>query len=214
MKKIILILTTLVWAVTALAQTPEEIIARMEAKMESPEQYREHGAAMTMDMKMPIIGTVTSRAYTKGDKIRLEIIKDGKTELITWRDGKTDWTYELAKNTIEIKDDTSASASGSVQQDADMAMFTGVSEGYDVSIRKETADAWYLRCRKSRTNTKKDDPKTMDLVVEKGTYKPLSLSAKVSIVSVTIRDIAYGVSDEFVTFDAAKYPTATFVDKR
>ena len=38
MKKIILILTTLFWAVAALAHTPDEIIARMEATMQTPEQ--------------------------------------------------------------------------------------------------------------------------------------------------------------------------------
>lgn len=214
MKKIILILTTLFWAVAALAQTPEEIVSRMEATMQTPEQYKENGLSMTMEMKMPIIGTVASRVYTRGDRMRLEVVKDGKTGVITWRDGKTDWTYDAEKNTIEIKNDVSASATGSKQQEGDMAMFEGVTKGYDVSIRKETSSAWYLRCKKSRTNTDKDDPKTMDLVVAKGTYKPISLSAKVSIVSVTIRDIAYGVSDDMVTFDAAQYPTATFVDKR
>lgn len=212
MKKIILILTTLFWAVAALAQTPDEIIARMEATMQTPEQYNENGFSMVMEMKMPIVGTVMTRAYTKGDKMRLEMIKDGKTSLITWRDGKTDWTYDLEKNTVEIKDDTASSSPK--QQEGDMAMFEGVSKGYDVSLRKETADAWYLRCKKLKTNTEKNDPKTIDLVVAKGTYNPISLSAKVSIVSVTIRDIAYGVSDDMVTFDAARYPTATFVDKR
>ena len=54
----------------------------------------------------------------------------------------------------------------------------------------------------------------MDLVVAKGTYYPKSLSASMSGVTTTLRDIAFGVSDEDLTFDAADYPGVKIVDKR
>lgn len=213
MKRIITILAVLVWSIGAFAQTAQEIVSRMEATMQTPEQYEKNGLAMTMEMKMPIVGTISSRALTKGDYMRVDVFKAGKTAAISWRDGKTDWTYDLEKNTIEITNITPATKDAS-KTDADIAMFEGVTKGYDVSIKKETADAWYIRCKKNKDNTEKDDPKTMELVVEKGTYKPLSLSAKVSIVSVTIRDLSYGVSDEQIIFHPENYPNATVIDKR
>lgn len=93
-------------------------------------------------------------------------------------------------------------------------MFDSVTEGYKVSIKKETPTEWHLRCKKSRDNTKKDDPKTMNLVVAKGTYMPVSLSTKMSMVTVTLRDLSFDVTEEMVTFNPADYPTATIVDKR
>ena len=60
----------------------------------------------------------------------------------------------------------------------------------------------------------KDDPKTMDLIVEKGTYNPKSLSAKLKGITITMRDLAYGIPESRVTFNPADYPTAIIVDKR
>ena len=93
-------------------------------------------------------------------------------------------------------------------------MFSGVADGYDVSIKKDTDRAWYIQCKKSKTNTNKDDPKNMEIVVAKGTYMPVSLSAKMSGVTMTMKDISYGVKEADVTFDISKFPNATVVDKR
>ena len=43
---------------------------------------------------------------------------------------------------------------------------------------------------------------------------PLSLSAKISLVKITLRDVDYNITEEMVTFDPAKIPGATIVDKR
>jgi outer membrane lipoprotein-sorting protein len=93
-------------------------------------------------------------------------------------------------------------------------MFSGITDGYDVTLKKETADAWYFLCKKSKTNTDKDDPKSIDLVVAKGTYYPVSLKAKLSGVTMTLRDVSFGVTEQQVTFNPKDYPTATIVDKR
>ena len=93
-------------------------------------------------------------------------------------------------------------------------MFSGVADGYDVFIKKDTDRAWYIQCKKSKTNTNKDDPKNMEIVVAKGTYMPVSLSAKMSGVTMTMKDISYGVKEADVTFDISKFPNATVVDKR
>ncbi len=54
----------------------------------------------------------------------------------------------------------------------------------------------------------------MDLIVSKNTFMPLSLSTKASMVTVTLRDVDFNVTEEMVTFDQSKFPTATVVDKR
>ena len=102
----------------------------------------------------------------------------------------------------------------SEEPQGDMAMFEGITKGYDVKIKKETPAAWYIRCKKSKSNKDKNDPKTMDLVVSKADYMPLSLSAKISMVTITMRGVDYNITEEMATFNPADYPTATIVDKR
>ena len=54
----------------------------------------------------------------------------------------------------------------------------------------------------------------MEIVVAKGTYYPMSLSAKVDLVTVTMRNLQFNVSEKDVTFNKADYPGATIIDKR
>ena len=93
-------------------------------------------------------------------------------------------------------------------------MLKGVADGYDLTISKETADEWYILCKKSKTNKDKDDPKTMDLVVSKADYICKSLTAKVSGVTLKLYDFAFGVDEKLVTFNPEDYPGVEIVDKR
>ena len=208
MKKLLCILITATLATLSWGQTAQEIVTRMDAAMN---EVKSDNVAFTMDMKMPIIGTITSRAISWGGKTRLEMEKDGKKS-ISWIDGDTEWNYDAAKNEVEIKPHLQVEASEEPQ--GDMAMFEGITKGYDVKIKKETPAAWYIRCKKSKSNKDKNDPKTMDLVVSKADYMPLSLSAKISMVTITMRDVDYNITEEMATFNPADYPTATIVDKR
>lgn len=208
MKKLLSIIAFIAFAGVAIAQTPEEIISRMEAEMAKHDE--KEGLAMTMDMKIPILGTFSSRTYTLGDKYRIEVSEDGK-QSITWSDGKTDWTYSSEKNEIEIK---KHEVKEKTETEGDAKMFSGITDGYDVKLDKETSDSWQFLCKRSKSNPDKDAPKKMTLIVAKGTYMPISLSAKVSAITITMRDLSYGVTEEQVTFNPQNYPTATIVDKR
>lgn len=168
------------------------------------------GLAMTMEMKIPILGTFSSRNYTLGDKYRIEVSKDGK-QTITWSDGQTDWNYDSEKNQVEIK---KHEVKEKTDTDGDAKMFNGITDGYDVKLDKETSDTWQFLCKRSKSNPDKDAPKKMTLVVAKGTYMPVSLSASVSLMTITMRDLSYGVTEEQVTFNPKNYPNATIVDKR
>jgi len=208
MKKLFSIITFIALTAVAIGQTPDEIVSRMEAEL--AKHNKSEGFAMTIDFKMIIVGSISSRVYTLGDKTRIEgTIKDN--EIVTWKDSKTEWTYDSSKNEIEI---TKVEPKAESESDDNMKMFSNVTKGYDVKIDKETPTEWYLRCKKSKSNHDKNDPKKMDLVVEKDTYWPVSLTASLKGVTMTMREITYGVTEEQVTFDPNAYPNATVVDKR
>ena len=207
MKRLFTFITALAFAVMSFAQTPEEIVDKMTEAME---QLESTGLRMTMDIKIPILGTMSTVAWSLGDKMRMEAEAMGK-KIITWMDNDTEWTYTADDNTVTI---SNRDAKKTSSEQENMQMFESVTEGYDVFLKKETDQAWYLQCKKNKSNTNKDDPKTIDLVVAKGTYHPISLSAKVSGITVTMRDIAFNVSDKQVTFNKADYPGAKIVDKR
>lgn len=207
MRRFIALMAACVLAVAAFAQTPREIIDRMEDVMGSLEV---EGVVMTMDIKIPIVGTMSSKAWNRGDKTRIEGTIAG-VRIVTFIDGDTEWEYNSKENQVRIKAHDVTKVS---QEESNAKLFDAVSEGYDVSISKETATAWHLRCKKSKTNPNKDDPKTMDLVIAKGSYRPLSLTAQVSVLTVTIRDLGFDVTEKQVTFDPADFPGATIIDER
>ena len=208
MKKLIAIISFIAMATAAMAQTAEEIVTRMEAEMSKHNESE--GYAMTMDIKMIIIGTMSSRSYVLGDKMRIEANRDGK-DFVTWSDGETEWNYDSEKNEIEI---TNAKPKEKTNTDGDTKLFKDITVGYDIKIDKETATEWHIRCKRSRSNPDKDAPKRMDLVVAKETYWPVSLSTSVTAASVTMRDISFGVTEEQVTFNPKEFPQATIVDNR
>ena len=208
MKKLLAIISFIALATTAMAQTAEEIVSRMNAEISKHNESE--GFAITMDMKIILVGTISSRSYILGDKMRIEANKDGK-DFVTWSDGKTEWSYDSETNEIEI---TNAKPKEKSDKDSNTKMFKDVTEGYDVRIDKETATEWHIRCKRSKSNPDKDAPKRMDLVVAKGTYWPVSLSTSVTAASETMRDISFGVTEEQVTYNPKEFPNATIVDKR
>ena len=152
MKRILALLTACAFALAAYAQTAEEIMAKMGEVMEQVGE--ESGLRMTMDIKIPILGTMSTKAWSLGDKMRMEAEMMGK-KLITWQDGETEWTYDSDANTITIeKQDTSKKS----EEKENMEMFQNATEGYDVSIGKETSTTWTIKCRKNRSNTNRDNP--------------------------------------------------------
>ena len=208
MKRILTFICALVLTTAAFAQTPEEIVVEMGKAMEKYEVT--DGFAMVMEMKIPILGTFASAVKSWGDKMRMEMDVKGE-QVITYIDGDTEWDYNVKEKVIKIK---KRDVTKKTKEEENMKMFQSATEGYDVSISKETDKAWFLRCKKNRSNTNKDDPKNMDLVVAKGTYMPISLSAKVSGITITMRDLDFNVTEKDVTFNQADYPGVKIVDER
>lgn len=208
MRKIVTLLAGLLCAVALWAQeTPEQILNKLDAWMDRAET---EGLSMTMDMKIPILGTFSTRVSELGQKTRLEMEAKGIT-IIDWEDGKTSWSYKSKNNEITIKNEKPDASSDA---DDGLSMMDGITDGYDVVLEKETADVWYFLCKKQKTNKDKDAPKKMNVSVKKGTYALDRFQASMSGVTITIYDMSIGVKEEDVTFDISRYPNAKIVDER
>ena len=209
MKKILISLLSvlLLTAASVWAQTPQEIIARMD---QEKSRFDKEGFSMVIEMKLPLLGTFSTKVFSLGDKYKmLATVKD--KQAVNWSDGVTDWEYDASKNEITVKN---AKPQEKTQAEDNAGILDSVTEGYDVKLTKETDKAWYFYCKKSKTNKNKDDPKAIDLVVSKATYLPISTSVKEKGITITLRDFSVGVSDEEVTFNPADYPDAKIIDQR
>lgn len=205
-KYIIIALTAMFLSGAVLsAQTPEEIVQKMIAEMDRGDV---EGFSMDFNMKIPIIGTVYSHNMVLGDKMKSEINGKDKTS-VSWSDATTKWTYKSETGEITIENKTSSGSENTGTEN-----FDNIADGYKLTLKKETADAWYIVCKKLRSNKNKDDAKKMELTVSKATYLPICLRAKTLLFTFSIENYALGVSEESVTFDPAAYPNATIIDKR
>ena len=204
MKRLLLMLSVALMSVLTLhAQTTDEIISRMETEFEA---HQSEGIIMTMDIKIALVGDISTRIMSLGDKY-CATIADGST--ITWGDGKTTWTYDLHKDEVTIEKATAGSDASE-----NVSMLKGITAGYKVKLVKETSQAWYFKCKKLSSNKNKDDIKKMELVVDKETYYPVSMTSKGLLASVAIRDVSFGVTEDQVTYNPALYSDAKIVDKR
>ena len=212
MKKIVAFFAAFAVAIAAFAQTPEEIVNKMDEVMN---KLGDKGLRMTTDTKIPIVGTTTTTTYTLGNKVRMEWKLMGK-KAITWIEGNTNWIYVPEENTVTIKNlDTQMTPSELKNSNLEnMEVFENITDGYDVFMKKETDKAWYLQCKKNKSNKEKNAPKTMDIVVAKGTYYPISLSTKLFGLTLTMRDFKFNITEKDVTFNKADYPGVTIIDER
>lgn len=205
MKRIISIAVFALACATLFAQTPKEIVEKMFAEMD---RGNIKGFSMDLNMKMPIVGLVRSHNLVLGDKMKSTVTTSDKTST-SWADATTKWTYDSTSGEIAVENNTPSSSNNQEGK-----AFEQISDGYDFVLQKETDDAWYILCNKSKSNMNKDDAKKIDLVVSKATYLPVSLKTKSLLFTVSIENYALGVSEESVTFDPAAYPDARIVDKR
>ena len=170
-----------------------------------------NGVRMTMDVKIPILGTtMSSTTYVLGKKARSEMKMLGQ-KVVSWMNEDTNWTYIPGENSVYIMD---WDLNKKTKEQENMKMFEKDTDDYDVIMKKETDTAWYLQYNKKKSIKDKDIPKTINFVVAKGTYFPISMSTKMKGITVTIRDIKNNVTEKQVTFNKADYPGVTIIDER
>lgn len=207
MKRILTLIIAIAASVAAYAQTAEEIVARMDQEMK---KHDGEGFSMVVDVKLPVIGTMSTKSYMFGKKCRMEATMKGIT-LVYWYDETTERIYDSKNNEIKIKP---LKAGRKADANSDKELLDGISEGYDLALEKETDTAWQISCKKAKSNTDKDAPKSITLRVSKKNYYPLSISTKVSGINTTLRDFAFGITEKQVTFNPAEFPDAKIVDER
>ena len=203
-------LLALVWASATFAQTGLEIVNRMNEMLASHES---DGTRFYIDIKMPIVGSISTKAMSLGDKARMDF-EVSEIKVITYMDKTTQWMYTPGNNEVTIIGATAKSNNPAVDSAMDMGMFDDVADGYDISIKSENLVKWELACKKKRSNKDKDAPKNITIEVRKETYQPLSFSTKVMGVSLTMRDFSFGVTEDQVTFNPDDYPGIIITDKR
>lgn len=189
-------------------QTPEEILGRMDRAMD---EAAKEGMALTMEVKVPIMGTMRTRAWMLGEKRRMEGKALGK-EFVMWSDGTTGWMYSPGTNEVVIMDMNEGQSESDT--DENMRLISGVTEGYDAVLEDETPQVWHFRCTRSKDNRDKESPKRIDVTVCKGSYMLKELKTSMKGITVVMKDVCMGVTEEDVTFDLAKYPDAEVIDKR
>lgn len=190
------------------AHTAEEILSKMDAAMDRGEA---EGMSMTMAIKIPVIGSITSQVKMLGGKTRMDLSTLGK-KMTVFTEGGTSWTYVPSNNTITIEalNDNSAASPA----DDSMHLMEDLTEGYDVTIANEDSDTWYLLCTRQKSNKDDDAPKKISLSVCKDSYILKEFSTSMKGVKMIMKDVIIGVNESEVTFNAENYPDAKVVDKR
>ena len=210
MRKILCTFLALVWASATFAQTGLEIVNRMNEMLASHES---DGTRFYIDIKMPIVGSISTKAMSLGDKARMDF-EVSEIKVITYMDKTTQWMYTPGNNEVTIIGATAKSNNPAVDSAMDMGMFDDIADGYDISIKSENLVKWELACKRKRSNPDKDAPKNVTIEVRKETYQPLSLSTKMMGINITMRDFKFGVTEDQVTFNPDDYPGIKITDKR
>ncbi len=209
MKRILCFAIAFVCVTLTFAQTGLEIVNNMNRMMSD---RKSEGLCVTIDVKIPIVGTVVTRTYSNGSKTRLEI-ESSKINLITFMEDSTQWSYN-AENNVVIITNLKIGGSPSETQGMDVSMFDDITEGYDISVKSQNAVKWELVCKKKRSNKDDDAPKTINLEVRKGTFEPISMSTKMMGINCTMHHFIFGVTENKVTFNPDDFPGVNIVDQR
>ena len=211
MRKFLCTVMALVWASATFAQTGLEILNRMNEMIDS---HTGEGVSMFIDVKIPVIGNVSTRTIRVGDKTRMDLEVKGK-KIITFLEDTIQWIYSPEDNEVVITNAaTQVTSNPAADAGMDVGMFSDVAEGYDITIKSENLVKWVLACKKKKSNPDNDAPKNITIEVRKETYQPLSFSTKMMGMTMTMRDFTFGLSEDMVTFNPDKYPGIKIIDQR
>ena len=197
-------------ATITFAQTGAEIVNRMNQRLSD---RKADGIAMSVDVKIPIVGTVTTKTYSLGKKTRLEI-ESSKVNTITFIDDTLQWTYVPGSSEVLLTNIRPGNANASDNPGMDAGMFDDIPEGYDITIKSQNSVKWELVCKRKKSNKDDDSPKTISLEVRKETYEPISMSTKIMGINCTMHHFIFGVTEDKVTFNPDNYPGIKITDQR
>ena len=210
MKRILCFAFALVCATAISAQTGLEIMNRMNQRLSD---RKSEGMGVSVDVKIPILGTVTTKTYSLGNKSRLEVVSS-KINTITFIDDTLQWTYIPGSTQVALTNIHSGRANESNGPGMDTGMFDDIPDAYDITIKSENSVKWELLCKRKKSVKDDDYPKNMTLEVRKDTYEPISMNTKMMGINCTMHHFIFGVSESMVTFNPDDYPGVQISDQR
>ena len=157
-------------------------------------------------------GSENGTIQLKGDKFVLTT-----SEVITWFDGKTQWSYMIKNDEVNVSNPTQAE----LQQINPYTFLYMYQHGF--SYKLGTVTTFQGRAVREVILTAKDKKQELErviLYVTKDSYQPVYIrlqqrgqqtSNEIIITSYQIRQ---NYPDSFFTFDRKKYPTAEVIDLR
>ena len=185
------------------AQEPQEIVRSMQ---ELFSQRKSEGTVMEIVASIPVVGSTTMKVSTLGEKSKTEI-KLKERSICSWSDRQTVWTYESKADELVIRD-------GAAGTDGKTDFLQSLTQTHDCRLKGSTAEAWCIECVRRKSVKDKNIPGQITLWIDRKTYMPLSVKTSLSGVKMTIDHIAFGCSEEDVTFDPALFEGVKYLDLR
>ena len=208
MKRLLCFAIAFLSATVTFAQTGLEIVTRMNQRMSDRQS---EGMCMSADVKIPVMGTVTTRTYAYGNKRRMEV-ESSKINTITFIDDTLQWTY--VKGSSEVVLTNLNIGKRSDNPGTDTGMFDDIPDAYDITIKSQNAVKWELQCKRKKNIDDDDYPKHLTLEVRKETFEPISMNFKVMGISMSMHHIIFGIPESKVTFNPDDFPGVTVSDQR
>ena len=166
---------------------------------------------MSADVKIPVMGTVTTKTYAYGNKRRMDV-ESSKINTITFIDDTLQWTY--VKGSTEVVLTNLNIGKRSDNPGTDTGMFDDIPDAYDITIKSQNAVKWELQCKRKKNIDDDDYPKHLTLEVRKETFEPISMNFKVMGISMSMHHIIFGIPESKVTFNPDDFPGVTVIDQR
>ena len=208
MKRFLCFAIAFLSATVAFAQTGLEIVTRMNQRMSDRQS---EGMCMSADVKIPVMGTVTTKTYAYGNKRRMDV-ESSKINTITFIDDTLQWTY--VKGSTEVVLTNLNIGKRSDNPGTDTGMFDDIPDAYDITIKSQNAVKWELQCKRKKNIDDDDYPKHLTLEVRKETFEPISMNFKVMGISMSMHHIIFGIPESKVTFNPDDFPGVTVSDQR
>ena len=208
MKRLLCFAIAFLSATVTFAQTGLEIVTRMNQRMSDRQS---EGMCMSADVKIPVMGTVTTKTYAYGNKRRMDV-ESSKINTITFIDDTLQWTY--VKGSTEVVLTNLNIGKRSDNPGTDTGMFDDIPDAYDITIKSQNAVKWELQCKRKKNINDDDYPKHLTLEVRKETFEPISMNFKVMGISMSMHHIIFGIPESKVTFNPDDFPGVTVSDQR
>ena len=192
MKRILCFAIAFLSATMTFAQTGAEIVNRMNERINA---RRSEGISVIAEVKIPIVGTVSTKTSALGDRKRVDV-RMKERDVITFSQQDTTWIYTVQDNSVLITTDTIMSKVNSSNPEGNIDMFGDIVEVYNITIKSQNLVKWELVCKRKKGNKDDDYPKNITLEVRKDTYELISMTTKMMGISMVMRDLKFGLTQK------------------